>query len=174
MVLRKSKIIFIGLIFIIISLGYYRNYFINYFDNIKDKINVDNYLLGKNNKLLAVIYIPKINLKKGIYFLETKENNVNKNIELLRGSTSSDILLAAHSGNGKKGYFNNIFNLKYNDFIYLYHENKKYIYEVIDFYKVEKDGYLKLDYVNYKRLVLTTCDILEENKQYVVIAKLIT
>ena len=63
---------------------------------IKNNYNYENYI--------AVLEIPKINLKRGIYDKSSNLNNVNKNITILKdsimpsGDNASHILLASHSG----------------------------------------------------------------------------
>jgi len=174
MQLKKYRLLLIlGSILIAICLFYYRYKIINYIIDYKKEIIVQNYLNNKNSPLIGVLEIPKINLKKGLYSFDSKDNQVNKNIEVLKESNLPyDIILAAHSGSGRTSYFKDIFKLEKNDVIYFYYENKKYTFGVVRTYKVLKTNYLSLNNSN-NRLVLTTCDEEDDNMQYVVIANLL-
>ncbi len=121
----------LSLVIIIFSLALFSCYHIYYYclDKFNNKL-VDNYLkeeisinyssnkLSINNTIktdnkeeyYGVLEIPKINLKKGFYNINSKLNDVNSNIELLKESVMPDnknstIYLAAHSGNSYLGYF---------------------------------------------------------------------
>ena len=74
------------------------------------KINqylVSNQTYDKQDEaILAILEIPKIKLKKPLYKVGSKLNNVNKNIEVLHESTmpnheNGSLILASHSGNSK-------------------------------------------------------------------------
>ena len=57
---------------------------------------------------IAVLKIPKINLERGLVDRNSYSNNVNYNIQILSNSSMPDekngnVILAAHSGNGRKG-----------------------------------------------------------------------
>lgn len=112
--------------------------------------------------ILATLSIPKINLNRNIYYQNNKENNVDKNVTILQGSILPDndnsiIFLAAHSGNGKNAFFNNIKYLEKNDEITFTYKNKKYIYTVITKREVEKNGYINGTRISNHELILTTC-----------------
>lgn len=135
----------------------------------EEKINIDYF---------AVLEIPKINLKRGIYNVDSKENNVDKNIYILKSSTlpnkqDSHIILAAHSGNSYISYFRNLHRVNKNDEVLFYFENIKYIYKVIDKYEVDKTGKIELEFTDSKDITLITC-VHGEEKQLVVVAKLVS
>ena len=53
---------------------------------------------------IAVLEIPKISLKRGLFSINDKNNNVDKNVEILQNSdmpnvTNGTLALAGHSGN---------------------------------------------------------------------------
>ncbi len=110
-----------------------------------------------------IIEIPKINLNKTLYPEDKTKNNVNKNIEIISGSklpntTNGNLILAAHSGNTKNAYFNNLDKLKYNDTIYAYYRNKKYKYVISDIYDVPKTGYINIKRkLDRTTITLITC-----------------
>ena len=127
---------------------------------------------------LGVLEIPKINLKRGFLSLGDKNNNVNKNIEVLKNSTMPDedkslLAIAGHSGNGKRSYFKYLYKLNTNDLIYVYYKGIKYTYEIVSKYDVLKDGDIEVIRSNNKMLVLTTCSQTDRTKQIVIVSNLI-
>ena len=50
------------------------------------------------------------------------------------------LVMAAHSGTNNNAYFTNLDKLEINDRINIYYNNLKYQYEIIDYYKIEKNG----------------------------------
>ena len=127
-----------------------------------------------NENLIAVLEIPKIDLKKGIYSINSKNNNVDKNIMLLNESDMPDVIngnfiLAGHSGTGYNAYFKDLKKLELGDFAYIYYKKNKYKYSLIDKYEVEKTGKaLIIKDSDISALTLITCKD-NENKQLVFI-----
>lgn len=185
----KEKLKIIKGLCLTISLSLVFSYYIyEYFKDSNDLITVNNYVsnvkdnYNKSNDIeeyLGVLEIPKIGIKKGFYSLESLQNNVNSNIELLKGSSSPDvknsrIILAAHSGASYLGYFKNLDQLLLNDELIIYYQNNKYIYYVSDIYEEKKDGSITISSnMNDSILVLTTCSK-NKDMQLVVIGKKIT
>lgn len=130
-----------------------------------------------NENLIAVLEIPKIDLKKGIYSINSKNNNVDKNIMLLNESDMPDVIngnfiLAGHSGTGYNAYFKDLKNLELGDSAYIYYKNNKYKYNLIDKYEVEKTGKaLIIKDSDISALTLITCKD-KEDKQLVFIFEL--
>lgn len=127
---------------------------------------------------IGVLEIPKINFKRGFLEINDKNNTVNKNIQVLKDSTMPNIdnhllIIAGHSGNGRTAFFKDIDKLKKKDKLYVYYENKKYIYEITKIYEEEKDGNISIGKNNYSTLVLTTCSQTDDDKQLVIISKYI-
>lgn len=127
------------------------------------------------NTYLGVLEIPKINLKKGFYSLDSKYNNVDYNITVINGSTypteeNNNLILAAHSGDCPVCYFEYLYKLNLGDIAYLNYKNKKYSYKIVDIYEVEKDGTVAI-YRDYTKNVLTliTCTRNSDTKQTVYI-----
>lgn len=127
----------------------------------------------------AVIEIPKINLKKGIYKLGSKYNNVNRNVAILSPSDYPDVsggnfVLAAHSGNGYISFFKNLYKLSAGDETYIYYNDQKYIYKITYIYKQPKTGTINV-YRPYGKttLMLITCTKNDESSQTVYVAELI-
>ncbi len=130
-----------------------------------------------NEGFIAVLEIPKIDLKKGIYSINSKNNNVDKNIMLLNESdmpdvTNGNFILAGHSGTGYNAYFKDLKKLELGDSAYIYYKNNKYKYNLIDKYEVEKTGKaLIIKDSDISALTLITCKD-NENKQIVFIFEL--
>lgn len=122
-----------------------------------------------------VLKIPKIDLFQKIYNINSKQNNVDKNIEVLSSSNTEDnnIILASHSGTNNNAYFNKLSLLKIKDLIYIYYQNKEYIYQVTNIYYIEKTGYLEISKYSKNTLILITCSLKYNNKQLIVTSNLI-
>ena len=126
---------------------------------------------------LAVLKIDKIKLEKGIYNINSKNNNVNKNIQLLKESDMPDkengnVIIAGHSGNSYMAYFKNLVKLNNGDEAKIFYNGKTYIYNLIKSYEVDKTG--KVPLVKNKdrqTLTLITCKH-NTNKQIVFVFEL--
>ena len=143
-----------------------------------NKVNVSKV----NNKTVdykAILSIPKIDLVGKIYDINSKLNNVNKNIQVISPSTfpdveNSNLILASHSGNSKISYFKNLDKLILDDDVYLYYQDKKYEYKVKDIYNQEKDGEIEIiKNKNTDTLSLITCDKNDKRYQIVFICELV-
>ena len=127
--------------------------------------------------IIATLEIPKIRLKEDIYKISNQQKDVDKNVVILKNSTfpvenESFVFIAAHSGNGKYAYFNNIDKLSTGDVVKLYYKNKLFTYSVEKSFEIEKDGTLEVTKSSKHALVLTTCSKSDDNKQLVVQATL--
>ena len=128
---------------------------------------------------IAVLEIPKISLKRGLFSINDKNNNVDKNVEILQNSdmpnvTNGTLALAGHSGNSRIAYFHKLYKLKENDQVYIYYQNEKYIYQVSKIERQDKDGTINFTKTkDTTELILTTCDQQNKGKQIVVVAKLV-
>lgn len=122
---------------------------------------------------VAVIEIPKINLKKGLVDKNSIDNNVDKNIYTLKESIFPDeekysqIILASHSGNSYVSHFRRLNELKIDDKIYLYYNSKKYTYKVVKKYEIEKNGTANIGIYKESNINLITC-VDGTNKQLVI------
>ena len=118
---------------------------------------------------VGVLEIPRINLKKGLFDINSKYNNVDKNIQVLSSDISNieteTIILAAHSGSGYKAFFKNLDKLVIGDIAHIYYNRNKYRYVVSKIYTEVKDGNIEIS-DNSNLLVLTTC--FGKDKQLVV------
>lgn len=138
-----------------------------------DKKKIDNI------QYVAILEIPKIELKKGLVEPNSSLNNVNSNIEILNPVEMPDqangtFILASHSGSSKVAYFDRLNELIKEDKVYVYYNNVKYIYEISNYYKENKDGDISIKKGYFDNvIVLTTCDKHHKNKQIIYIGNLI-
>ena len=116
----------------------------------------------EENNYFAILEIESIALKRELYEINSKENNVNKNIlvhkkSIFPGQEVSHIILAAHSGNGSNAYFKDLYKLNLKDEIKLYYDNYSWTYEIEDIEYQEKTGILYLKEENRDMITLITC-----------------
>ncbi len=188
----KLKSISLIPIMIILALVISYHIYYHFMDNVAEK-EVENFLAKKdikeistNNvekintikeKIQGVLEIPKIKLKKEFYDINSNENNVNKNIMILKESkmpniNNSILFIAAHSGNANISFFKNLDLLELDDNIIIHYQNKKYYYTVSKIYELKKDGTLTVNKnIHENMLVLTTCSK-NKDKQLIVVSKL--
>lgn len=128
---------------------------------------------------LMVVEIPKINLRKGIYNINSKNNTVNKNIQIMRESDMPNkdkgmLVLAGHNGNSRVSYFDRLNELNKEDKVYIYYANNKYTYEISNMYEAEKNGTITVKKEREKTvIVLISCKKNTKDKQLVYIGNLI-
>lgn len=141
-------------------------------------VEVENENINKTNyDYIAILEIPKINLKKGLS-QDKYYNNVNRNIEILKGSNMPNVskgnfILAGHSGSGRVAYFRNLDKLTIGDVSYIYYGGIKYTYKVNNIYDIEKTGTATITRdLNKTTLTMITCRH-NTNKQIIVISELI-
>lgn len=131
-----------------------------------------------NYNYIGVLENPKINIKRGFLNIKDKGNNVNKNLQVIKGSDmpnvkNGNLIIAAHSGNSYISYFKNLHKLSNDDVAYVYFNNIKYTYKVAGKYDVEKNGKVTIHRDNKKNtLTLITCSQTDKTKQIVYILEL--
>lgn len=143
---------------------------------------IDNYNVIKDTKqedYIAVLEIPSINLKKGLYAIDSKNNNVNKNIEIIDSSDMPDItkgnfILAGHSGTGRIAFFDDLDKLIVDDTIIVYYKNIKYIYQINNIESIVKDGTIEIKREFESMITLTTCNQENKNEQLVITGILVS
>ena len=201
---KKKGCLLLGILLIIIGIGmvlikyYQRNEIqdleeinINDFYELQEEISSNQENEIKQEKIeevkveeniyrepyLAVLKIDKINLERGIYSINSKNNNVNKNIQLLKESNLPDkengnVIIAGHSGNSYKAYFKNLVKLNNGDESEIVYNGKTYIYSLSNSYEVEKTGRVEISRnINKQTLTLITCKH-NTNKQIVFVFEL--
>lgn len=131
-----------------------------------------------NYNYIGVLEIPKINIKRVFLNIKDKGNNVNKNLQVIKGSDmpnvkNGNLIIAAHSGNSYISYFKNLYKLSNEDVAYVYFNNIKYTYKVVGKYDAEKSGKVTIHRDNKKNtLTLITCSQTDKTKQIVYILEL--
>lgn len=98
---------------------------------------------------IAVLKIPSIGLEKGLVAKDSYYNNVNRNIKILDESDMPDqengnVILAAHSGNGRTAFFKNLDKLQIDDTVSIFYNGYEYKYRMINTYDVEKTGSVEI------------------------------
>ncbi len=127
---------------------------------------------------IGSIEIPKISLNRGFVSIDSKYNDVDRNIEIVKGSTYPDVekgnfILAAHSGNSYIAYFHNLYKLVLGDKAYVNYQNKQYIYKIVNIYEQPKTGKISIYRDTSKTcLTLVTCTRNKKDKQTVYILEL--
>ncbi len=131
------------------------------------------------NGYFGYIQIPKINLNQGLVPLNSKDNNVNKNIQTIYPSDMPDVengnlILAAHSGTSSISYFKHLYQLTTNDQFYIIYNSTKYIYNIVNIYTVPKNGQVEIRRDSTKTVAtLITCTKNDNTTQTVYIGELI-
>ena len=144
-------------------------------DEVENKINSQN----NNSGYIGVLEIPKISVKRGFFKINDIRNNVNKNIQVITKSEmpnvkNGNLIIAAHSGNSRVAYFKNLYKLINGDEVFVYFNDIKYIYKVVNKYEVDKIGKVPIRRdVNENVLTLITCSRVDKTKQIVYICELI-
>ena len=151
-------------------------------NNQNKPTNTTNKENNKNNKpknyYIGYLEIPKINFKRGFVDINSKDNDVSKNITIISGSKYPNVekgnfIIAGHSGTGVQSYFKNLYKLNNNDEVNVYYKNIKYTYKIVKIYKQPKNGTIAIyrDY-NKTTLTLVTCTKNNKKTQTVYIAEL--
>ena len=165
MELRKRNNIFIiiGILLVIVGITVYVVSFMKQLNADNEvKINIDEYLenttvselvtssddeieVRDEKETLMILEIPKISIKRNIYYQDSKYNSVEYNIQILKDSDMPDIkngnvIFASHNGNSKVSFFKKLYKLSLNDEIILYYDGYKYIYKLSKIYDINKDG----------------------------------
>ncbi|MBQ6405107.1 MAG: sortase [Bacilli bacterium] len=131
------------------------------------------------SKYLGVLEIPKIRLKRGFYNIDSKYNNIKYNVTMVEGSTLPDVefgnlILMAHSGDAYISYFAYLYKLEVGDMAYVTYAGRKYEYQIVNIYEVEKNGAVVIKR-NYDKSSLTmiTCTKDNDTTQTVYISELV-
>lgn len=132
-------------------------------------VNYENYI--------GVLEIKKINLKRGFYSKTSRNNNVNRNIQVLNESDmpnieNGNVIIAGHSGSSYVSFFKNLNKLDLYDEAIIYFEGKQYNYQLKNKYEIDKTGQAVIKRNKEKNvLTLITCKH-NTNKQIVFIFEL--
>ena len=131
------------------------------------------------DKYLGVLEIPKIGLKRGFHGTDSKYNDIQYNVTLVKGSTMPDVpngnlILMAHSGDAYNSYFNYLYRLDIGNSAYVTYKGNKYQYKLVNVYSVPKVGSVTITR-NFDRTTLTliTCTNNDPTSQTVYILELV-
>lgn len=148
-------------------------------ENNKNNVSI-NKVDKYQNYYVAKLKIPKINLEKGLLDINSKYNDFNKNIQIIKGSSypnveGSNLILASHAGTNSVSYFRNLYKLSKGDKCYVVYKGKTYTYNITNIYYQDKDGTIAI-YRDYNKITLTlvTCTKNSKTKQTVYIAELVS
>ncbi|MBR1385990.1 MAG: sortase [Bacilli bacterium] len=140
-------------------------------EEAKQDIKISN----KEDNYIMILEIPKINLKRGILAKDAKDNNIQKNVTILKESDYPDkengnVYIASHNGTAKISYFRELHKLDINDIAIIYYKGIKYTYKVDKIYDVLKDGDVEVERDKDKTtLTLITCKKNTKDRHLVII-----
>lgn len=147
-------------------------------ENVSKQEEAKTYVVDYS-KYLAVLEIPKIGLKRGFYNVDSKYNNIEYNVTMVKGSSlpnveNGNLILMAHSGDAYISYFAYLYRLNVGDMAYVTYLGKRYGYQIVNIYRVEKNGVVVIQR-NDSRTTLTmiTCTKDDDFTQTVYIAELV-
>lgn len=157
---------------------YIESYMKNY-SNEGNSVNIVNSKGNKNNfksKYVAILDIPKINLKKGLVMATKDFKSINHAVSIDKNSKfpnkEGNFILYAHAGNSKISYFKNLDKLEVGNEVRIYYLDKTYSYKVNKKYQIDKTGFLTLNETSSDHnLILVTC-VHNTNKQLIIICTL--
>ena len=190
MLLKRKYLIKLLMLFSFFSifLGIYlisNKYLNNYKEKELIKENINNYFTVKEEKIIdekynyiAVLEIPSISLSQGLVDIDNVYNDINHNVEIIKKSSmpnieNSNLILSGHNGNTNMSYFKDLYKMNKDDFIYVYYQNKKYIYKYSHYYEVNKIGSINIIRdLNKTTITLITCKNNSNDKQLVFIGYL--
>lgn len=127
-------------------------------------------------EILFTVHIPRINLERVVYTMDSSKNDVDYNVQILNGSDlgKNFLFLAAHSGVGGASYFNRLVELEVGDIIWIDKGYEKLYFVVETLFYIPKNGYLEYSSLEVKdKLYLITCSLEYSNQQFVVKAMLV-
>lgn len=132
-------------------------------DNDKLLFNDEIFEISPTEQYSMILEIKSIELKQGMFDIDSYKNNVDYGLEILNKSEypnleKSNTIIASHSGNSSVSYFKNLNNIAINDIASLYYESIKYNYILKEVIDVQKTGEIILDLDTEKNsLILITC-----------------
>ena len=147
-------------------------------EEVSKKEDNNSYVIDYS-KYLGVLEIPRIGLKRGFYNTDSKYNNIQYNVTMIGGSTLPDVqngnlILMAHSGDAYISYFAYLWMLGGGDHAYVTYNGRKYDYQVVNIYNVQKNGVAVIRR-NKERTTLTliTCTKDNDSSQTIYILELV-
>lgn len=132
-----------------------------------------------NYNYIGYLDIPKINLKRGFVYLNSKYNSISYNVMLIKGSSmpnvkNGNLILAAHRGNSSVSFFDKLYKLNLGDEANVTYNDKIYTYKLVNTYLEAKDGTIAIYRdENKTTLTLITCTRGDKKTQTVFIFELV-
>lgn len=129
---------------------------------------------------IGILEIPKIGLVKGFVDINSKWNNVDYNLQIIKPSDFPDaeggnFIIASHSGSSSISYFKNLYQLSTGDEVLVYYNDIKYTYNIVNIYTQPKNGYVNIYRDESKTsITLITCTKNDDTMQTVYIGELVS
>lgn len=130
------------------------------------------------NQYVGYLELPKINFNKGFYPKESKYNDVDKNLLLVKEASypnveKGNLIIAGHSGDAWNSFFNDLYKLSVGDKAIVKFQGKTYTYKFVNIYKAPKVGTISI-YRNSRKTTLTlvTCTNFDSKTQTIYIGEL--
>lgn len=148
-------------------------------NNLNEKKDIQQNYVVDYSKYFGVLEIPKIGLKRGFYNVGHRYNNIEYNVTMVSGSQLPDVpngnlILMAHSGDAYISYFAYLYRLGIGDSAYITINGRKYQYNVVNIYEVQKNGIVRIKRnTNKTTLTMITCTKNNDYTQTVYIAELV-
>lgn len=128
---------------------------------------------------LAVIEISNISLYTGVIMSNSSYTTMNRNVSVyptsdMPNKENGNFILFAHSGNSRSSYFRNIHKLRNNDEIYIYYNNEKYTYRIIEKYEVSMYDNTPLNRMKDRTIItLITCKLGNDKYRTIVVGEMV-
>ncbi len=127
---------------------------------------------------IGYLEIPKIGLQRGFVDVNSPDNTVEKNVQIIESSYMPNVergnfILAAHSGPANISYFNDLYLLQVGDEATVSYNRIKYVYQITKIYTQPKVGQVAIYRDETKTtLTLVTCTNHDSTTQTIYIAEL--
>ena len=127
---------------------------------------------------IGYLEIPKINFNRGFYNVDSAQNTVDSNIQVIRGSSmptksGGNLIIAGHSGTGWQAFFNDLYQLQIGDVAIVTYKDHRYTYTLKNIYTEPKTGQITVKRDKTKTtLTLITCTNNSNTTQSVYILEL--
>ncbi len=155
-------------------------FFDDYNENKLEEIQEDKVeQVNDTNNYVAVIEVPTISLKTGIVMSNSSYSTMNKNVSIFPDSDmptkeNGNFILFAHRGSSRVSYFKDIYKLKADEEIYIYYNNSKYTYKVINKYNVSMYDHTPLNKMSDKTIItLITCKKNDNKYRTIIVGELV-
>lgn len=130
------------------------------------------------NQYVGYLELPKIGFNKGFYPKESKYNDVDKNLLLVKEASypnveKGNLIIAGHSGDAWNSFFNDLYKLSVGDKAIVKFQGKTYTYKFVNIYKAPKVGTISI-YRNSRKTTITlvTCTNFDNKTQTIYIGEL--